>query len=485
MQVTAQGLVIPEFRLAQSPENRSHLRSALFMRTPLLLLMTLLGLGTSPIQAQETKQAPIALTDSTLSNGLGVTVLESHSAPLVTVLLAVRAGSTVQGPEDRGLAHVLEHLLFQSYGTDASSFGQDASRLNATYNGSTSHDLVTYYLMLPSEGAGEAVELLARLVTDPNIRDEDVEKSAPIVLSELARDQSIPTERLRREMSAVLWQDAWHRFDIGGDSTSVGQMVLEKVKDHYDRHYIPSNAHLFITGDLGTTTAFALASEHFGDWEPAGEALVGAESDPEPVMTLRLPESQAVLVEDGVYESTVRIAYRGPASESEGAASSVEALVEALEEPDSRFQRDLVLYGPFDRLSVSFQPGNEASEIVFNGTAPIKTSVEGVLKLMSVLDQIDLYAPGDLTTGAPSTDRLRRLDRAITRERAATLAPYLARRWGRRASSWFDEDIATETLDPERFMAAFEFLRPSNRVIGVLGSKTVIRLLSGELGGSS
>ncbi len=78
---------------------------------------------TTPARAQ---QPPLArlIHRTTLENGLEVVVAENHAVPLATVLVAVRNGAFTQEPDERGLAHLYEHILFRSYKGDPNVHGQ-------------------------------------------------------------------------------------------------------------------------------------------------------------------------------------------------------------------------------------------------------------------------------------------------------------------------------------------------------------------------
>ena len=60
------------------------------------------------------EETPIEnLYEYTLDNGLSVFVAENHSAPLVYIEVTVRAGSIAQTPENAGLFHLYEHMMFK------------------------------------------------------------------------------------------------------------------------------------------------------------------------------------------------------------------------------------------------------------------------------------------------------------------------------------------------------------------------------------
>ncbi|HTN83804.1 MAG TPA: insulinase family protein, partial [Sorangium sp.] len=49
----------------------------------------------------------------TLANGLDVVVIENHAVPIATVEIVVKTGAMSQGPDDQGVPHLFEHMLFK------------------------------------------------------------------------------------------------------------------------------------------------------------------------------------------------------------------------------------------------------------------------------------------------------------------------------------------------------------------------------------
>ena len=135
----------------------------------------------TPAPAQ---QPPLArfIHRTTLDNGLDIVVAENHAVPLATVLVAVRNGAFTQEPDERGLAHLYEHILFRSYNGDPNAFGRAASRLNAASNGFTSSEVVSYFLMVPSQNVDGAIDLIAGLFQDARFSNQDLKEERPVVL---------------------------------------------------------------------------------------------------------------------------------------------------------------------------------------------------------------------------------------------------------------------------------------------------------------
>jgi zinc protease len=415
----------------------------------------------APAHAQ---QPPHGVRDTTLANGLEVRVLEDHSAPLATVLVAVRTGAFTQRPNEAGLAHVYEHMLFRTYKMDPGKFDEEAANLKAAYNGETSEETVQYYMMLPSENTDKAIDQLAHLVTRARFRDKDLDEELPVVLDELARDAADPDGQLAREEDRALWGDSWYRKDVGGDSTSLKHVTLSRLQEYFDRYYVPNNAALFVTGDVDAEQVFRAAADHFGGWDRKADPFAG---DTLPPMT-PLSASQVVVVTSAATEATIRVEFQGPGLDRDPAAAEAMArLVDILDEPGSRFRRDMVGNGPFRELECDFAKSRSAGTVVFVGTAALDRATEAARTLSDTLNDLTAYLTGG-DTASGGVKSLEDLDRALALEEGATLAPYMATLWGRGEVLDLSTSHARKVSAADVLGAARTYLEGRPRVIGVI-----------------
>lgn len=436
-------------------------------------------LDATPVTAQDGVLE--AVHDTTLSNGLRVAVFEDDDSPLVTALVAIRNGAASQMPETRGLAHLFEHLLFRSYQRGGSSFGQDAGEIQASYNGTTDRDLVTYYIVAPSDRAERALELLGRLVTNARFDSDDLDAEVPVVLDELARSQSDPLSRLHRQVRSTLWGNDWHLVDAAGDSASLRAASVAVLEQHYADFYVPNNALVVVSGDIAAESAFERIDAEFGDWRTG---------PPPPTPSLEAPQSTpglaGVFVADDVFETTVTVSYRLPDSANGEAAQDLSSLSALLSSPTADFQEDLVSQGPFDRLSLRLIRGRVGLELVVEGTAQFGESVDAVSRLLTALGSLQRYAavaePSDLDVAR----KRHLLDVALMRERGPVLAPAIASTWGvtRLDGEAHLEPFADADIEQARRMRAVERLGEVRRVLGVLSIASVVVSVRDYLAGA-
>lgn len=134
------------------------------------------------------------IESSSLPNGLPLyrVALPTRST---TILVAFDAGARTERPEENGMAHFLEHLVFkggQKY-DDYRKVNQTAETMGAVLNAYTSHDLVAFHITCRAEVAAEAIDLLTDFVGRPKIDAEELDRERGVVIQEIARAHDQPS----------------------------------------------------------------------------------------------------------------------------------------------------------------------------------------------------------------------------------------------------------------------------------------------------
>lgn len=420
----------------------------------------------STVSAQESRRAS-SFHEFTLDNGLGIIVVENHLAPLATVLMAVRGGAAVQVPGEQGIAHLYEHVLFRAYGDSPGEFWAAASNLNAQFNGTTSHEVVTYYLMLPSENTEKGIQLLGRLLTRAKFRANDLAAERAVVLDELERNQSDPEQALVRDVSRHLWGNTWYRRDLGGDSLSLVEINVGRLMANYYRYYVPNNAALIVTGDVLWEHVLEAARRHLGNWERGGDPFADVEGAPIEELT----GSRAAIMARDLQDVTIHIKLQGPSLQEDTAATyAADVLFELLDNSGSAFQRRLVGSGLFQSLGSSYLTLSETGPITFAGKVAVEDATDALVTLVAQIDSLDLLV-GVTDEDLAIAKRRREVNAALALEATATLAPSLAFWWAGAGMDYYrtyHDRMNEQTLDDLRSFAR-RYLVNRPKMIGVLG----------------
>jgi zinc protease len=205
-----------------------------------------------------------------LANGLRVVIHEDRAAPIVAVHLMYRAGSRDERAGRTGLAHLLEHLLFEgSENCPKGEFDRLLERVGGTNNGSTWYDRTNYYEVVPTHAAELALWLERERMGHflPVLDEEMLEIQRSVVINERKqvyenRPYGLAYERLQ----ALLFPpDHPYSWPTIGYTPDLEAITLEDARSFYSRYYAPGNAVLVLAGDLSPRQGFAWAERYFGD----------------------------------------------------------------------------------------------------------------------------------------------------------------------------------------------------------------------------
>lgn len=124
-----------------------------------------------------------------LPNGLKIVTERMSHLRSVALGIWVRSGSRRESEADNGIAHFMEHMVFKgtkrrSAEEIACSFDSIGGHMDAF----TSREMVSYNAKVLDEHLPQAFDILADLVMNPMMRDEDLAKEKGVVLEEIKMD---------------------------------------------------------------------------------------------------------------------------------------------------------------------------------------------------------------------------------------------------------------------------------------------------------
>ncbi len=132
---------------------------------------------------------------SELDNGLRVHRVGLPGTRATTILVAFDAGARTERPEENGMAHFLEHLVFKGGEVydDYRKVNETAERMGASLNAYTSHDLVAFHITCRAEVAMEALDLLSDFAGRPRIDPGELDRERGVVIQEIQRSKDQPS----------------------------------------------------------------------------------------------------------------------------------------------------------------------------------------------------------------------------------------------------------------------------------------------------
>ena len=262
--------------------------------------------------------------EHTLKNGMKVLMVQRHTSPTVAAWIRFRVGSVDERSDERGLAHLLEHMLFKGTKTlgtrdyaaerplldkievtaqklmaeeikreqadpklveklraELARLEKEAEKYvvkeefadvysrngGAGYNAFTSKDGTTYLINIPAN----KLELWASIESD---------RMQNAVLREFYTERSVVMEERRRSYDAQpegkLWETflatAFNAHPNGqptiGWMSDIENLTRTKAENFLRKYYAPNNAIIALVGDIDPKKTVALVEKYFGGIPP-------------------------------------------------------------------------------------------------------------------------------------------------------------------------------------------------------------------------
>ena len=244
----------------------------------------------------------------TLSNGLTVVFEEQHTARAVAFQVWVKAGSADERPDQAGLAHLHEHMLFKGTAhRGPGEIARDGEAHGGEINAWTSFDQTVYHIVIASQFARMGLDILGDSIRASAFDAGELAREIEVVCEEIKRSQDTPARRASRDLFSTAYQRHPYRLPVIGTTQSVRGFSREQVLEFYRRHYTPRNLVLSAVGDFTEPQLRGWVEEIFGgDWGRPFEAP--GERAPEPV-----PTGRGVLLRtDEVKEAYLNLAFLIP-----------------------------------------------------------------------------------------------------------------------------------------------------------------------------
>ena len=205
------------------------------------------------------------VTEYRFANGLRLLTVPDPSASTVTVHVTVLVGSRHEGYGEKGMAHLLEHLLFK--GTKKISDIKPALiARGARYNGTTSEDRTTYFETLNATGDNLewALSMEADRLVNALVRKEDLDSEMSVVRNEFEMGENRPSGILFQRMQRALYTLHNYGNPVIGARSDIEAVPIEKLREFYRTWYQPDNTVLIVGGKIEEKQVLALVSKYFG-----------------------------------------------------------------------------------------------------------------------------------------------------------------------------------------------------------------------------
>lgn len=222
---------------------------------------------------------------TTLPNGMKVITETMPYLRSISVGVWVGSGSRRETPEENGISHFIEHMLFKGTPTrNAEEIARSVDSIGGNLDAFTSKEMVCYNTKVLDEHLPRAMDVLTDLVLNPMFREEDIEKEKGVILEEIKMDADNPDYLINEIFASNFWKGHSLGSAILGTKETVKSFTREMIRGYYEKVYTPENLLITAAGRLSHERLVELAADRFEKLKPVG-----------PVDKGPVPQSRAVL----------------------------------------------------------------------------------------------------------------------------------------------------------------------------------------------
>jgi len=186
-----------------------------------------------------------------LPNGAKLIVKPREDTSAVALHVWFRVGSVYEKYDEKGMAHFLEHMLFN--GSEKYPYGEIdkiVESLGGNINAGTSKDFTYYHIEIAYPYWKQALEVLYQLTLKATLDEGMIKKEKPIVIEELRRGKDNPTTVLWETFEKTAYKVSPYRFPVIGFEETISKFTRDMLLNFYRSFYQPRNMAIVVVGKV-------------------------------------------------------------------------------------------------------------------------------------------------------------------------------------------------------------------------------------------
>ncbi|MEG2348712.1 MAG: pitrilysin family protein [Clostridia bacterium] len=162
-----------------------------------------------------------------------------------------------------GIAHFLEHKLFEKEGANALDL---FAKMGVRANAYTSFDQTVYYFET-CQKFKECIGKLVSLIKEPYFTDENVKKEQGIIGQEIKMYEDEPSYRAYFNTLIAMYNTNPVKIDIAGTVESISHITKELLYTCYNTFYSPQNMFFLVVGDVDVQDTINIIESNMRKYE--------------------------------------------------------------------------------------------------------------------------------------------------------------------------------------------------------------------------
>ena len=219
---------------------------------------------------------PANIHKTVLPNGLRVVTESMPAVRSVSLGVWLNAGSRHETDPESGITHFIEHMVFK--GTDrfsARELACEIDGLGGNLDAFTSKETTAFTAKVLDEHWPRALDILADMVQNPTLAEDEIEREKGVILEELKMDEDNPDYLLGTIFAGSFWRGHGMGRPVIGTQESIRGFRRSRLRQFFADTFRASNLLLAAAGNIDHDEFARAAERHFGGLAGTGMAEPG------------------------------------------------------------------------------------------------------------------------------------------------------------------------------------------------------------------
>lgn len=242
----------------------------------------------------------------TLGNGIRVIAQSMPTIPSVAAGIWVKTGSTCETPEENGISHFIEHMMFK--GTQKRSTRQiaaDIDNIGGQINAFTSKECTCYHVRVVPDKLGVGLDVLSDLFSNAQFDAQEMEKEKGVVIEEIAMVGDDVEELTHEKISELFFTGSTLSKPILGPAENIRRFTRDDLTRYIDMHYYPANVVISVAGKYDEAALIGTLEQYFGGYSR------GVKKEPDACETPFAPALRTLFIEKDVEQTHLCLSFPG------------------------------------------------------------------------------------------------------------------------------------------------------------------------------
>jgi len=207
---------------------------------------------------------------TTLPNGVRVVSAEMPQVRSVSTALFFGVGSRYESPQEAGMSHLIEHMLFKGserYPT-AQRISEAIEGIGGVFNGGTGKEMTGYTAKVSSDHFADALDVLIDMVAHPLFDPQELEKERRVIIEELNMYKDSPQEWVQVLIDETMWPNLPLGRDEAGTKESIERITRAQMQDYLEAHYLPNTLVVSAAGRISHQQVVDEVAKRLSEWQP-------------------------------------------------------------------------------------------------------------------------------------------------------------------------------------------------------------------------